>query len=62
MPVSLHHTLCAVLTSGYNRTSLDELPPSIERSCTSAVFSPLRAAAIAAQVPAAQRARGACRT
>ena len=33
-------------------TSLDELPPSRERSCTSTTFAPFRAAASAAQTPA----------
>ena len=42
---------CRAVSSGNNRTSLDELPPSMERSWTSAVFMPLRAALMAAQVP-----------
>src|SRR3954471_20004321 len=51
MPDSRIHGAWASLPSGYRRTSLEEFPPSIARSWTSATRTPLRAALIAAVVP-----------
>src|SRR5580700_12021186 len=53
-PLSRHpgRPLCEFAPTTCIFTSLDELPPSLERSCTSTTRAPCRAAAIAAQTPA----------